>query len=106
MGQRDGGNENWRAVLADGVSRRAQREPVQYIVGTWPFHPLPKELVLRPPVLIPRPETEELVDRICRIFEGDRCEGRRFVDVGSGSGAIVVALLYAFPSWTAVAVEP
>ena len=36
---------------------------VQYILGSWPFYPLPEELLVRAPVLIPRPETEELVDR-------------------------------------------
>ena len=86
------------------VERRAQREPVQYILGTWPFYPLPKELLMRPPVLIPRPETEELVDRI--INQYGHSHPKRLVDFGSGSGAIVVSLLHAFPAATAVAVDP
>ena len=86
------------------MQRRAKGEPVQYILGSWPFHPLPIELLVRPPVLIPRPETEELVDRIIKHY--GNCHPRRLVDFGSGSGAIVLSLLHAFPMATAVAVDP
>ena len=51
--------------------------------GSWPFYPLPVELRVKPPILIPRPETEELVDRIINDFKeelgprrlGQRCPG-------------------------------
>eukprot|EP00439_Symbiodinium_sp_Y106_P079812 s1179_g18.t1 len=95
---------DWRKVFKDWVQRRAKGEPVQYILGSWPFHPLPIELLVRPPVLIPRPETEELVDRIIKHY--GNCHPRRLVDFGSGSGAIVLSLLHAFPMATAVAVDP
>eukprot|EP00927_Polykrikos_kofoidii_P046863 TRINITY_DN40994_c0_g1_i3.p1 TRINITY_DN40994_c0_g1~~TRINITY_DN40994_c0_g1_i3.p1 ORF type:complete len:326 (-),score=44.96 TRINITY_DN40994_c0_g1_i3:90-1067(-) len=106
------------AVFESSVSRRAQREPVQYIIGSWPFHPLPVELIVRPPVLIPRPETEELVDRVLAAYGHSSVTGcwsttsksdvhpQRILDIGSGSGAIVLALLHSFPDTHAVAVEP
>lgn len=96
--------EGWRRLFREGVAQRARREPLQYILGSWPFYPLPKELIVRPPVLIPRPETEELVDRIRTAFEAQG-DLERFVDIGSGSGAIAVALLHAFPRARAVAVD-
>lgn len=102
--------DDWKRWLHEAVARRARREPVQYIVGRWPFHPLEGELVLRPPVLIPRPETEELVDWIRESLRSRaHAEGRaalRFADVGSGTGAITVALLTVLQGSEAIAVEP
>jgi len=98
----------WLTTFGEFIDRRARHEPVQYIIGSWPFHPLPVELLLRPPVLIPRPETEELVDRVCQRY-GDEAEARPprlIADVGSGSGAICIALLLAFPAARGIAVEP
>merc|ERR1711879_718168 len=112
MGERKCGH-TWRDHFREAVARRVKREPVQYIVGSWPFFPLKQEVLVRPPVLIPRPETEELVDVICRNFRS-AAEGvststngpSRLVDVGSGSGIICISLLDQFPHATAVAVEP
>lgn len=106
--QRQGAD--WKIWLREAVVRRANREPVQYIVGRWPFHPLDGELVLRPPVLIPRPETEELVDLIRNTLGAsaalDGSAPFRFADVGSGTGAITVSLLTVLPGSLAIAVEP
>eukprot|EP00434_Breviolum_minutum_P011339 symbB.v1.2.010006.t1/scaffold645.1/size176818/5 len=95
---------DWKATFLQWVDRRATREPVQYILGSWPFYPLPVELVVRAPILIPRPETEELVDRIISHFQAT--PPMRLVDFGSGSGAIVVSLLHAFQTAKGVAVDP
>lgn len=95
---------DWKATFLQWVDRRATREPVQYILGSWPFYPLPVELVVRAPILIPRPETEELVDRIISDFQAT--PPMRLVDFGSGSGAIVVSLLHAFQTAKGVAVDP
>eukprot|EP00933_Yihiella_yeosuensis_P062309 TRINITY_DN65260_c0_g1_i1.p1 TRINITY_DN65260_c0_g1~~TRINITY_DN65260_c0_g1_i1.p1 ORF type:complete len:465 (-),score=64.01 TRINITY_DN65260_c0_g1_i1:55-1449(-) len=97
-------SNDWKDTLREWVERRAKREPVQYIIGKWPFYPL-KELIVRPPILIPRPETEELVDIICRSY-GASSGPIRLVDFGSGSGAICLALLHSFPKARAVAVDP
>ncbi|MGF1509945.1 MAG: peptide chain release factor N(5)-glutamine methyltransferase [Myxococcota bacterium] len=70
------------------VRRRMNREPVAYILGSkafWTF-----EVVVDPRVLIPRPETEGIVERI--LAETDPEETGRFIDVGTGSGAIACAL--------------
>ena len=97
-------SDEWSKTLMEWVQRRAKKEPVQYILGSWPFYPLPKELVLRAPVLIPRPETEELVNRI--IDQLQKMPPRHIVDFGSGSGAIIVSLLHSFRDAHGVAVDP
>jgi release factor glutamine methyltransferase len=67
------------------AARRREREPVAYILGTKGFRSL--ELAVDPRVLIPRPETEHLVEAVL-----DLREGARVCDVGTGSGAIALAL--------------
>jgi release factor glutamine methyltransferase len=80
------------------VERRAAGEPIQYVLGHWPFREL--DLTVDPRVLIPRPETEA----VCQyaLFELDRlgelagrAEGPlRVVDLGTGSGAIALSVAY------------
>ncbi|MBL0176506.1 MAG: peptide chain release factor N(5)-glutamine methyltransferase [Ignavibacteria bacterium] len=74
------------------IRRRVLGEPVQYILGTTEFYGLPFRVT--PDVLIPRPETEHLVDRaleIARAMAGARGEVR-ILDIGAGSGNIPVAI--------------
>lgn len=75
-------------------------EPIQYILGRARFCGL--DLRVTPDVLIPRPETEELVDIIARRYS--RRPDLRVIDLGTGSGAIAIALARAlkFPQVTAV----
>ena len=84
------------------VARRGKREPLAYILGTQPFHGL--DLVVSPAVLVPRPETEELVDWVLEDIDqvGD---GARVIDVGTGSGAIALALAHARPGCAVHAVD-
>lgn len=70
------------------VERRAEREPLAYILGEWGFRRL--TLAVDPRVLIPRPETEALVERCLALLEG--VEDPAILDVGVGSGAIALAL--------------
>jgi release factor glutamine methyltransferase len=77
------------------LQSRAQRQPLQYILGTAAFRDL--ELQVDARVLIPRPETEELVEAVLqRVREWGR-EGLEAVDVGTGSGAIALSLLQEGP---------
>ena len=70
------------------VSRRERREPLAYIVGEREFYGLP--FFVSPAVLIPRPETEFLVEAVLRHIAGR--ENTRVADIGTGSGAIAVAV--------------
>jgi release factor glutamine methyltransferase len=75
-------------VFLDLVARRAAREPLAYVLGEWGF----RRLTLRvdPRVLIPRPETEVLVER-CLELIADRAEPA-VLDIGTGSAAIALAI--------------
>lgn len=86
------------------VERRARHEPVQYIVGETEFYGL--TLRVTPDVLIPRPETEHVVEALIERVPRDR--PLRICDVGTGSGAIAVTLAHALPSaeLTALDISP
>ena len=70
------------------LSRRESREPLAYVLGEWGFRRLRLKTDER--ALVPRPETETLVERVLAIAEG--IERPRILDVGVGSGAIALAL--------------
>ena len=70
------------------VARRARREPLQYVLGEWGFRRL--TLAVDPRALIPRPETETLVERaLARLAER---RSPRVLDAGTGSGAVALAI--------------
>lgn len=72
------------------VNRRATGEPLQYITGHQEFFGLDFEVT--PDVLIPRPETELIVEETIRIVQQERIVRPVIVDIGAGSGCIAVAL--------------
>ncbi len=85
----------------EAVGRRLGHEPVQYITGRQEFYGL--ELGVSSDVLIPRPETEHLVEEVLgRMPRGERV---RIVDVGTGSGAIAIALAVHLPEAEITAVD-
>jgi release factor glutamine methyltransferase len=89
------------AAFRSRLRRRARREPLQYIDGTAAF----RELLLKVDgrVLIPRPETEELVQAVLDVVRGR--QGLEAVDVGTGSGAIALALATEGPFARVVATD-
>ena len=85
------------------VKRRAAFEPVAYILGTREFYGRP--FMVTRDVLIPRPETEHLVDAVLTWVRDSGIEAPRIVDVGTGSGAIAVTLAKELPSASVTAVD-
>jgi len=79
---------NEREAFKALLRRRAAHEPLQYILGETEFMSLPFRVT--PDVLIPRPETEILVERV--IEEAEGFSALRILDIGSGSGAIGIVL--------------
>ncbi len=82
------------------LKRLVKHEPIQYITGEARFHGM--EMKVTPDVLIPRPETDELVDII--VADAGETEDLRVLDIGTGSGCIAIALARSlrFPTVTAV----
>ena len=87
------------AVCRELVRRRGAREPVAYVTGHWGFRRL--DLAVDRRVLVPRPETELVVDRCLALLES--VQEPRVVDVGTGSGAIALALKQERPDAAVVA---
>ncbi|HMA12113.1 MAG TPA: peptide chain release factor N(5)-glutamine methyltransferase [Steroidobacteraceae bacterium] len=88
------------SLFEAGLERLAAGEPLAYITGVREFWSMP--LVVTPDVLIPRPETELLVERCLQLLDA----GPRVVaDLGTGSGAIALALARERPAWRIVATD-
>ncbi|MBI1815558.1 MAG: peptide chain release factor N(5)-glutamine methyltransferase [Deltaproteobacteria bacterium] len=93
-----------RDTLPDGaaaafeplLARRIRREPVAYITGRQEFWSL--DFVVGPDVLIPRPETELMVEIVARWLREHPTAHPRVADIGTGSGCIAVALAHEVPS--------
>lgn len=81
------------------VARRGRREPLAYVLGWQPFRGL--RLQVGPGVLVPRPETEELVELVLAVLP----PAAHVLDVGTGSGAIALAIKHARPDVRVDAVD-
>lgn len=88
-------------AFAGAIARRLAHEPLQYITGTQEFFGL--ALRVTPATLIPRPETELLVEAVLDGVPHDRPVA--IADVGTGSGAIAIALAFRLPEARLVAVD-
>jgi release factor glutamine methyltransferase len=100
------------AMLEELVVRRERREPLQLILGSVPFHDITIEV--EPGAFVSRPETEELVEAVLDAVRTARsvveqrprtAPAGMFLDWGTGTGAIAIALLRALPGWTGIAAD-
>lgn len=92
-------NESELAAYREMVTRRGRREPLQHILGTQEFHGL--EFEVSPDVLVPRHDTETLVDSALSQMP----EARSVLDIGAGSGCVAVALAKHLPEATVTAID-
>jgi release factor glutamine methyltransferase len=94
-------NDDELAACRALVQRRGMREPLAYILGEWGFRRL--TLAVDERALIPRPETEIVVERCLALLEG--VENPRVLDVGTGTGAIALALADERPDASLTAID-
>ena len=94
--------QNVEDQVLDYTARRLRGEPVAYITGTWEFYGLP--MTVTPDVLIPRMDTEVLVDAAKALLLGHKMDAR-ILDLCCGSGCITCALGHELPATKLVAVD-
>ena len=82
--------------ISDIVARVNGDEPIQYILGQADFYG--RKFFVTPSVLIPRPETEELVHQVLRFASSKKNDPQKILDIGTGSGCISVTLSLELPS--------
>jgi release factor glutamine methyltransferase len=90
-----------QTLYEKNITRRLRHEPIQYITGQQEFYGL--TLHVTPAVLIPRPETEHLIEAVLKLLPPDK--PLRIADVGTGSGAIAIALAAHLPQATIIALD-
>jgi release factor glutamine methyltransferase len=90
-------------LLRSLVLRRANREPLQYLTGNQEFYGL--SFRVTPQVLIPRPETEIMVEKALDLVRCHLLSGIRFADIGTGSGCIAVSIAHEIHSALGWAVD-
>lgn len=80
-----------------------EKMPLQYLIGAVPFNDI--EILVEPPILIPRPETEEWTVRLIKQLKQIASKGLTILDIGTGSGCIALALANALPHATVYATD-
>lgn len=95
--------ETKAGLLAAALARRLAREPLQYITGTREFWSL--DFIVSPAVLIPRPETEFLLDRVLAVLRRHGYSGGPVLDMCTGSGVIATILALELGTSSVIAVD-
>lgn len=90
------------ARLRELTARRVRREPMAYILGEREFWGLPFKV--SPAVLVPRPDSETVIEMVLELF-ADRSRPLRMLDLGVGSGCLLLTLLREFPHASGVAMD-
>jgi release factor glutamine methyltransferase len=85
-------SESQMSAYRAAIARRARNEPVQYITGTQEFYG--RSFAVAPAVLIPRPETEHLVESVLALHPAPK----RILDIGTGSGILAITLALGLPN--------
>ncbi len=93
--------ENEVDIYREWIARRGKFEPLQYIIGNVEFYGLP--FIVTPDVLIPRPETEILVEEVIKYCKDKT--GLKILDIGTGSGNIPIALAMNYNAAEVVAID-
>lgn len=88
-------------TLRDWVKRRLKKEPLQYITGACEFYG--REFIITPDVLIPRPETERLID--IALTKLNAVKSPKILDIGTGSGCIAITMAKERPDAKVVGVD-
>lgn len=89
-------------TVTDYIARRLRGEPVAYITGAWEFYGLP--IITTPDVLIPRMDTEVLVDTVKELLTGKKMDAR-ILDLCCGSGCITCAVAHEMPATRFVSID-
>jgi release factor glutamine methyltransferase len=83
------------------LRKRAIGEPYAYLIGRQEFYG--RDFIVSPSVLIPRPDTELLIDSVLKIYSNN--ESLQVIDLGTGSGCIAITLALERPSWQVLATD-
>ena len=99
---RDPAPAAWALALRELTARRVRREPMAYILGEREFWGLPFRV--SPAVLIPRPDSETVIETVLDLLP-DRSRQLRILDLGLGSGCLLLTLLREYPQATGVGID-